>query len=262
MKTEEVLDMILSQIRAVNRIFENSSAGKLSYNEISEKLSDIMHANVYILSAKGKVLGIHCKNMEDNTAIYDPESGAEYMPEAENKAFLNVKETTIIENGSSLFENVFQDRSHKKPHIVVPVYGGGSRQGTILFARYEPFQTNDVILGEHVATAIGVELERRRKRAIEEKHRKETAAQMALEGLTYSEQIVIRDIFEQMNTESEMIVASKVADRAKVARSLVVSAIRKLESTGMIEAHSYGPKGTRIKVLNDKFKDKIMQADL
>ena len=80
--------------------------------------------------------------------------------------------------------------------------------------------------------------------------------------LTYSEQIVVRDIFEQIHAESEMIVASKVADRAKVARSLVVSAIRKLESTGMIEAHSYGPKGTRIKILNDKFKEKIMSADL
>ena len=109
---------------------------------------------------------------------------------------------------------------------------------------------------------IGVELERRKKRAIEEKHRKESAAQMALEGLTYSEQVVVRDIFQQLRGESDLVVASKVADRAKVARSLVVSALRKLESAGMIEAHSYGPKGTWIKVLNDRFRDKIMAEDL
>lgn len=265
MKTEEVLEIILSQIRAVSQIFENSSAGKLSYNEISEKLSDIMQANVYIISVKGKVMGIHCKDMEDNTAVYDPDSGGEYMPEAENKAFLSVKETTVKENALSLFElfeHIPADRSHKKPHMIVPVYGGGIRQGTILFARYEPFQTKDMILGEHVATAIGVELERRKKRAIEEKHRKENAAQMALEGLTYSEQVVVRDIFQQLRGESDLVVASKVADRAKVARSLVVSALRKLESAGMIEAHSYGPKGTWIKVLNDRFRDKIMAEDL
>ncbi|MBJ3788582.1 GTP-sensing pleiotropic transcriptional regulator CodY, partial [Bacillus sp. OA1] len=36
-------------------------------------------------------------------------------------------------------------------------------------------------------------------------------------------------------------------------RSVIVNALRKLESAGVIESRSLGMKGTYIKVLNDKF---------
>lgn len=259
METREVLELILGRMRAVNRIFEKSSAGKLSYDQISEKLSEIMNANVYILSAKGKILGVYYEDIEDSTAVCDQQSNVQYMPEHENEEYLKIEETVIREDAFSDL-TFFPKKASHKPHMATPVYGGGIRQGTIVFARYnQSFDLEDIILAEHVATAIGVELERRKKRAIEEKNRKEAAAQLALEGLTYSEQVVVKDIILRMESDTELIVASKVADQAKVARTLVVSAIRKLEGAGMIESRSFGSKGTQIKLLNDKFRDKVMK---
>jgi transcriptional pleiotropic repressor len=45
-------------------------------------------------------------------------------------------------------------------------------------------------------------------------------------------------------------VASKIADRARITRSVIVNALRKLESAGVIESKSLGMKGTHIKILN------------
>ena len=48
-----------------------------------------------------------------------------------------------------------------------------------------------------------------------------------------------------------ILVASKVADRVGITRSVIVNALRKFESAGVIESRSSGMKGTYIKVLND-----------
>ena len=45
--------------------------------------------------------------------------------------------------------------------------------------------------------------------------------------------------------------ASKIADKAGITRSVIVNALRKFESAGVIESRSSGMKGTYIKVLND-----------
>lgn len=45
--------------------------------------------------------------------------------------------------------------------------------------------------------------------------------------------------------------ASKIADRVGITRSVIVNALRKFESAGVIESRSSGMKGTYIKVLND-----------
>jgi len=48
-----------------------------------------------------------------------------------------------------------------------------------------------------------------------------------------------------------ILVTSRVADKARITRSVIVNALRKLESAGVIESRSSGMKGTYIKVLND-----------
>ena len=54
-----------------------------------------------------------------------------------------------------------------------------------------------------------------------------------------------------------LLVASKIADRSGITRSVIVNALRKLESAGVIESKSLGMKGTRIKIINTKLKDEL-----
>ena len=48
-----------------------------------------------------------------------------------------------------------------------------------------------------------------------------------------------------------------IADRVGITRSVIVNALRKFESAGVIESRSSGMKGTYIKVLNDVVFDEL-----
>ena len=67
----------------------------------------------------------------------------------------------------------------------------------------------------------------------------------------------MQQIFAELEGDEGLLVASKIADRSGITRSVIVNALRKLESAGVIESRSLGMKGTRIKILNDKFKDEL-----
>ncbi|MHB1627332.1 MAG: GTP-sensing pleiotropic transcriptional regulator CodY, partial [Bacilli bacterium] len=81
--------------------------------------------------------------------------------------------------------------------------------------------------------------------------------QMAVDSLSYSELEAIEHIFEELDGREGLLVASKVADRVGITRSVIVNALRKLESAGVIESRSLGMKGTYIKILNDKLLSQL-----
>ena len=84
-----------------------------------------------------------------------------------------------------------------------------------------------------------------------EENRKITDVQSAINTLSYSEQQAIIHIFDELDGKEGILVASKIADRVGITRSVIVNALRKFESAGVIESRSSGMKGTYIKVLND-----------
>ena len=65
----------------------------------------------------------------------------------------------------------------------------------------------------------------------------------------------------ELNGSEGVLVASKVADRVGITRSVIVNALRKFESAGVIESRSSGMKGTYIKVLNDVVFDELTKVN-
>ncbi len=60
--------------------------------------------------------------------------------------------------------------------------------------------------------------------------------------------------FEELGGTEGLLIASKVADRVGITRSVIVNALRKLESAGVIESRSLGMKKLLfIKVKEEKF---------
>ncbi len=81
----------------------------------------------------------------------------------------------------------------------------------------------------------------------------------AINTLSFSELDAITHIFEELDGNEGILVASKIADRVGITRSVIVNALRKFESAGVIESRSSGMKGTYIKVLNDVVFDELKQ---
>ena len=71
----------------------------------------------------------------------------------------------------------------------------------------------------------------------------------------------MRNILEELKTREGIIIASKVADKAGITRSVIVNALRKLESAGIIESRSSGMKGTFIRILNDAIYESIGEGE-
>ena len=91
----------------------------------------------------------------------------------------------------------------------------------------------------------------------EEETRKKQIVKSALSTLSYSELDAIEHIFEELEGREGILVASKIADRVGITRSVIVNALRKFESAGVIESRSSGMKGTYIKVLNEVIFDEL-----
>ena len=66
-------------------------------------------------------------------------------------------------------------------------------------------------------------------------------------------------IFAEFDGTEGRLIASVIPDRIGITRSVIVNALRKLESEGIIESRSLGMKGTYLKVINEGIFDKLKE---
>jgi transcriptional pleiotropic repressor len=118
-------------------------------------------------------------------------------------------------------------------------------------------ETPELILVEHAATVTAMEMVRHNQELIEEEARQQAAVQVALGTLSFSELNAMKHVFDELGGSEGYLVASRVADRVGITRSVIVNALRKFESAGVIETRSLGMKGTYIRVLNEKLLDEL-----
>lgn len=134
---------------------------------------------------------------------------------------------------------------------IVPITGAGDRLGTLLLtSTNNAFTDDDLVLAEYGGTIVGMEILRERSEEVEQEARSRAVVAVAIGSLSYSELEAVEHIFEELEGKEGLLVASKIADRVGITRSVIVNALRKLESAGVIETRSLGMKGTYIKILN------------
>ncbi|RXT15109.1 GTP-sensing pleiotropic transcriptional regulator CodY [Ammoniphilus sp. CFH 90114] len=246
---------LLTKIRRINRLLQKTAGHPVNFMEMAEVLSSVIEANTFILSRKGKILGYAIAQEIHNERIAAMLQERRF-PGDYSHQLLKVEETTAnldIESPYTAFPVEMKDVFSESLTTLVPVIGGGDRLGTLVLARVsESFTDDDLILAEVGATVVGMEILRERAEEIEQEARSKAVVQMAVGSLSYSELEAVEHIFEELDGKEGLLVASKIADRVGITRSVIVNALRKLESAGVIESRSLGMKGTYIKVLNDK----------
>ncbi|MBR5361298.1 MAG: GTP-sensing pleiotropic transcriptional regulator CodY, partial [Lachnospiraceae bacterium] len=148
--------------------------------------------------------------------------------------------------------------SNKYQAIVTPIDIAGERLGTLFIYKVkEHYTINDIILCEYGSTVVGLEMLRAVNEENAEENRKLQVVKSAIGTLSFSEMEAIIHIFDELDGNEGILVASKIADRVGITRSVIVNALRKFESAGVIESRSSGMKGTYIKVLNPVIFDEI-----
>jgi len=247
---------LLEKTRKINSMLQNAAGKPVNFKEMAETLSDVIDSNVYVVSRRGKLLGLGINQQIENERMKKMFEDRQF-PENYTNSLFNLQETSSnldIESEYTAFPVENKELFINGLTTIVPIIGGGERLGTLILARLEePFHDEHLILAEYGATVVGMEILREKADEIEGEARSKAVVQMAISSLSYSELEAIEHIFEELNGHEGLLVASKIADRVGITRSVIVNALRKLESAGVIESRSLGMKGTYIKVMNDKF---------
>ncbi len=108
-----------------------------------------------------------------------------------------------------------------------------------------------LIMMECITALIELKQKYRQTIETEEQIHQKISARNALGTLSYSEYRIILHILDELNNQDEtIIVASQMADKIGITRSVAVNALKKLQSGKVFETKSKGAKGTLIKLIN------------
>lgn len=257
-QADDMMDL-LEKTRVVSRVLQNRLDSRSpDYQRLARLLTDLSTANVYMINREGRILGYSWVS-EYDCPIMEAQLIENCMPEGYVDK-LNMKRESVLnhtDNGLCAYSE--QPCTYSNKHVVyVPINGMGERLGTLILARFgEPFSTKDLVLAEYLATVVGLEILNERGRNIEERGRERLVVQMAMRALSFSEVESVKHIIEDLGGMDGVVVASKVADRVGVTRSVIVNALRKLGSAGIIESRSLGMKGTYIRVISNLFLEEL-----
>ena len=241
---------LLDKTRKIGKLLHNNNSSKVVFNDICKVMREILGSNILVISRKGKVLGSgRYEGVDVITELIDENVGG-FIDNMLNERLLAVLSTKENVNLATLgFEKT--DVS-KFQAIINPIEIAGERLGTLfIYKCNQQYDIDDIILCEYGSTVVGLEMLRAVNEESAEENHKVAVVKSAISTLSFSEMEAITHIFDELNGMEGILVASKIADRVGITRSVIVNALRKFESAGVIESRSSGMKGTYIKVLND-----------
>ncbi len=251
---------LLQRTRRINSLLQKSAGNPVDFNDMAKTLTEVLNSNIYILSKKGKLLGVAVHQEVENDRMKKILEERRF-PEFYTEEMLKINTTTEnidVDSPHSIFPAENKELFKNGMTTIVPIIGGGERLGTMIIGRFSStFDDDDLVLAEYGATVVGMEILQGISEEKEVEARNKAVVQMAISSLSFSELEAIEHIFEELDGIEGLLVASKVADRVGITRSVIVNALRKLESAGVIESRSLGMKGTYIKVLNIKFLNEL-----
>ena len=247
---------LLDKTRKINKLLHNNNSSKVVFNDICAVLTEILDSNVLVVSKKGKILGVSkCDHVREIHELITEAVGS-HIDSMLNERLLSVLSTKENVNLETL--GFSADAVEGCQAIITPIDIAGERLGTLFMYRSnQSYDIDDIIVSEYGTTVVGLEMMRSVNEENQEEARKVQVVKSAFNTLSFSEMEAITHIFEELDGNEGILVASKIADRVGITRSVIVNALRKFESAGIIESRSSGMRGTYIKVLNDVIFDEL-----
>lgn len=251
---------LLDKTRKINKLLHNNHSQRVDFNDVCDVLSSILESNVMVISQKGKVLGAGCwNNIERIDELITADVGG-FVDKMFNERLLGVLSTK--ENVNLLTLGFTSGNERKYKALIAPVDIAGERLGTLfMYKCINDYDIDDIILCEYGATVVGLEMMSSVCNENAEDERKKKIVKSAISTLSASELQAIKAVFDALDGTEGILVASRIADNTGITRSVIVNALKKFDSAGVISTKSSGMRGTKIKVLNEAVFDAIKRLD-
>jgi len=240
--------MLTLRVQKLTQLLQRKGSD-LDFADLAATLQGLIPgSSVYVFNRRGKLLGFSLTGDLTSTPFDEAWLQSGVAPHAVNSAMLAVGAPSV---GSEA------ERILGEPNAgLFPIIGDGQRVGTLLITTAE-IDDAALILAEYSATAIGWVLSQALGEEEEGRAEERRAAQSAITSLSYSEILAIQLIFDELEGDEGLLVASRIADEAGMTRSVIVNALRKLASANVIESRSLGMKGTYLRILNREIRKEI-----
>ena len=226
---------------------------------ICEEIGRQCFSNVLLVNKSGQVLCYYLHDGEEALISVKESRGQTVIDTQLNEQFKNVFEPRI----NTSLDGYYIARSKREivPKTVVcilPTIASGERNGTlVLYKTEDEFSEDNAIMADFCAATLSLIIAYSQNEEYNEEARKLEIIKSAISTLSYSELEAVSSIFNELDGCEGLVVASKIADKVGITRSVIVNALRKLESAGVIESRSLGMKGTYINVTNPHLLSEI-----
>ena len=238
------LQTLVERNRVMHHLLQKAAGDALEFGDTAKQLQEMTEACVYMVDKAGNMLGYGDDG--DAPLFSNEELDAGKVGESNMQWLFGFTQTEMNQLRDGWIVTL------------VPIVNIGERLGTVVYARKDHgFDQIDLMLAEYGAVIASVQMMRTLNQKAENEARKKNVVQLALEVLSYSELEAVKYIFGEIEGNEGFLVASKLAEEYKLTRSVIVNALRKLESAGVIDARSLGMKGTYIKILNDYLYEEL-----
>lgn len=243
---------MFKRMQKISQVLQ-ASGTDVNLSDLARALRDSYEAetSVYVISPSGKVLGHALMGDLPETAFDSEWIEAEKLPTEMATSLLKVG---ALSTGPEVAHVLDTDQ----PAAILPVIGSGRRVGTLLLVRVKgSFSEDELALADYAATAAGMVIGRALEDREADQAEEKRMARSAIRSLSYSEILAMQHIFDELEGDEGLLVASRIADEAGITRSVIVNALRKLASANVIESRSLGMKGTYLRILNREIRNEL-----
>ena len=250
---------LLEKTRKITSILkrpEDQLQEELPYNAITRQLADIIDCNACIVNNKGRLLGYFMRYKTNNDRVeqfFQTKTFPDVYVQGANMIY-DTEANLPVEHDLTIFPVESRADFPDGLTTIAPIHVSGIRLD-------KKFEDEDLILVEIASTVVGIQLLNFQREEDEKNIRRRTAVTMAVNTLSYSELRAVSAILAELDGNEGQLTASVIADRIGITRSVIVNALRKLESAGIIESRSLGMKGTYLKVLIGDIFEEVKKRD-
>ena len=254
---------IVSTIQELNNVFRQSVTTLIPLDELCKKLSNIITANIYLFYSSGEIFSyavadsLSCKYSESSLESRQlPDYYLSVFDENDHSRF-NVFEDIPLCTCEGVEQCIFRNRYYS----VIPIFSNFKKTAGMLLIRYgESFNEDDQVLCEYTSAIISLELLRQEQDYIQQQSMEMARAKLAVSLLSSNELRAANELLQTLEGQKGTVFLKNIAHQVYVTHSTVSSALKKIESAGLIYTRSQGVKGKYVEILNPYLKKEILST--
>ncbi len=238
-------------IKSLNYLMKTVSKEDNILKEISYKICEVLKSEMIVLDIDGNVI-YEFNNKLPSFTLKNEINNDKTLELQVVKQLENIEDIKINVTLDNLYTIRFERDCLKDIYgLFIPLYMYKEKLGNVIIYKNCAFEEDILLLCEYISSILSVFVWNNKSLKSSENQIKRQNIKTCISTLSYSELEAILCIFEEIEDGEGLVIASKIADKAGITRSVIVNALRKFESARVIETRSLGMKGTYIKVLNE-----------